>query len=99
MKAVAGQDLLTIEGYDCCTVTSNGGKRIVTHADLPACHGAVRDERGYVWKHMIGCSCVPNQERCMCGLSTLEMDWWWWVVEKCKDCFGKVDDMHTPWFP
>jgi hypothetical protein len=74
VKAVAGQDLLTIEGYDCCTVTGNGGKRIVTHADSTACHGVVRDERGYVWKHMIGCSCVCNQERRMRGLSTLEMD-------------------------
>ncbi len=74
MKAVAaGQDLLTIEGYDCCTATGNGGERIVTRADLPACHGVVvRDERGFVWKHMIGCSCVRNQERRMRGLITLE---------------------------
>ena len=61
METIADEDLLAVKGYDGGAVAEDGSKRVVTHSDAPTRDRVVRDERGFVRKHVIGGSGVGDE--------------------------------------
>ena len=61
MEAIPDEDRLAIEGDDSCTVTKDGGKRIVTHPNTPAQNRMVGNERRLIREHVVGGSGVSNK--------------------------------------
>ena len=62
VKTVSDEDFLSIEGDDGRAVAKDWSEGVVAHPNSSSGDRMVRDERRFIWEHVVSGTCVGNQQ-------------------------------------
>ena len=62
VKTVSDENFLSIEGNDGRTVAKDWSERVVAHTNSSSGDRMVRDERRFIWDHVVSGTSVGNQQ-------------------------------------
>ena len=74
VKTVSDEDFLSIEGDDGRTMAKDWSKGVVAHTNPSSGDRMVRDERRFIWDHVVSGTSVGNQQGGLVEVSGMGYD-------------------------